>query len=96
MDGLGTLRLPVAVIVDTITCANHVRSDQASQDLAERGLEFADAALIFGGVTIEVEDTRMAYGEKRIICYGLLAGRVVVVGYTPWSGSSRLQHEEGQ
>lgn len=53
--------------------------------LAERGLDFADAALIFAGVTVEIEDTRRnyRYGEKRIICYGLLAGRVVVVGYTP-------------
>ena len=23
------------------------------------------------------------YGEERIICYGLLAGRMVVIGYTP-------------
>ena len=34
------------------------------------------------------EKTRWAsahvdHGETRIICYGLLAGRVVVVGYTP-------------
>lgn len=50
---------------------------------AERGLDFADAAVIFAGVTVEIEDTRRDYGEKRVICYGLLAGRVVVVGYTP-------------
>ena len=37
----------------------------------------------FAGVTVEVEDTRRNYGERRIICYGTLAGRVVVVGYTP-------------
>ena len=30
-----------------------------------------------------MEDTRKDYGETRIICYGLLAGRLVVVGYTP-------------
>ena len=51
--------------------------------LAERGLDFADAALVFAGVTVEVEDTRKKYGETRIICYGLLEGRMVVVGYTP-------------
>jgi uncharacterized DUF497 family protein len=51
--------------------------------LTERGPDFADAALIFAGVTVEIEDTRKNYGEKRVICYGLLAGRVVVVGYTP-------------
>ena len=54
-----------------------------TKTLAERGLDFADAALIFAGVTLEIEDTRRNYGERRIICYGLLAGRVVVVGYTP-------------
>ena len=54
-----------------------------AKTLAARGLDFADAALIFAGVTVEIEDTRRNYGEKRIICYGLLAGRVVVVGYTP-------------
>jgi uncharacterized DUF497 family protein len=48
-----------------------------AKTLTERGLDFADAALIFAG------DTRKNYGEKRVICYGLLAGRVVVVGYTP-------------
>ena len=50
---------------------------------AERGLDFEDAHAVFDGLTVEVEDTRKDYGEKRIICYGLLAGRMVVVGYTP-------------
>ena len=54
-----------------------------AKTLTERGLDLADAALIFAGVTAEIEDTRKNYGEKRVICYGLLAGRVVVVGYTP-------------
>jgi hypothetical protein len=35
------------------------------------------------GVTLEVEDTRKNCGETRVICYGLLEGRLVVVGYTP-------------
>ncbi len=51
--------------------------------LRERGLDFEDAELVFAGVTLEVEDTRKEYGEARIICYGLLAGRMVVIGYTP-------------
>ena len=38
---------------------------------------------MFEGLTVEVEDTRKDYGEQRIICYGLLAGRMVVIGYTP-------------
>jgi uncharacterized protein len=51
--------------------------------LAERGLDFADAAFVFAGVTVEIEDTRKNYGETCVICYGLLEGRMVVVGYTP-------------
>ncbi|TAK47095.1 MAG: BrnT family toxin [Betaproteobacteria bacterium] len=54
-----------------------------AKTLKERGLDFADAALIFSGVTVEIEDIRKDYGEMRVICYGLLAGRIVVVGYTP-------------
>ena len=53
------------------------------KSLADRGLDFEDAMAVFEGLTVEVEDTRKDYGERRIICYGLLAGRMVVVGYTP-------------
>ena len=52
-------------------------------NLAERGLDFRDATLVFAGPTFEAEDTRRNYGEPRIICYGVLQGRIVVVGYTP-------------
>ena len=51
--------------------------------LSERGLDFDDAELIFAGVTLEVEDTRKDYDETRVMCYGLLEGRMIVVGYTP-------------
>ena len=54
-----------------------------AKTLAERGLDFVDAAMVFQGTTIEIEDTRRNYGETRIICYGLLSGRLVVIGYTP-------------
>jgi uncharacterized DUF497 family protein len=51
--------------------------------LADRGLAFEDAELVFTGATLEIEDKRKDYGETRIICYGLLAGRIVVIGYAP-------------
>ena len=51
--------------------------------LAERGLDFLDAEMVFEGMTLEVEDIRKEYGEMRVICYGLLAGRMLVIGYTP-------------
>lgn len=57
--------------------------DKREAALRERSLDFEDAEIVFAGLTLEVEDTRRDYGEVRIICYGLLAGRMVVVGYTP-------------
>ena len=51
--------------------------------LDERGLDFEDAAAVFAGLTFEAEDMRRDYGETRIICFGYLAGRLVVIGYTP-------------
>lgn len=54
-----------------------------AKTLADRGLDFADAAKVFAGITLEVEDTRKDYGEIRIICFGYLEGRMVVVGYAP-------------
>ena len=76
--------LPSNVFVFTITPMG-ITFDPAKRDkaLLERGLDFADAELVFAGQTLEIEDTRKNYGEKRIICFGLLAGRSVVVGYTP-------------
>ncbi len=59
-----------------------------AKTLAERGLDFADAEIVFAGVTVEVEDTRKDYGETRIICYGHLQGRLIVIGYVP-RGASR-------
>ena len=59
--------------------------DPAKRDKTweERGLAFEDAAQVFAGMTLEVEDTRKNYGESRVICYGWLQGRLIVVGYTP-------------
>ncbi len=54
-----------------------------ARTLAERGLDFEDAAVVFRGLTVEIEDRRRNYGETRIICYGLLAARLVVIAYTP-------------
>ena len=56
--------------------------------LQDRGLDFEDAPEVFRGLTVEVEDLRKDYGERRIICFGILQGRLVVVGYTP-RGSTR-------
>jgi uncharacterized DUF497 family protein len=57
--------------------------DKRERTLRDRGLDFDDSPIVFAGLTVEVEDTRKDYGEKRIICYGQLEGRLVVVGYSP-------------
>jgi uncharacterized DUF497 family protein len=51
--------------------------------LAERGLDFADAAEVFAGLHLDLADTRKDYGEKRVITAGWLRGRFVVVVWTP-------------
>jgi len=53
------------------------------QTLQERGLDFEDAKYVLESPNLEVEDRRKDYGEIRIVCYGILEGRMVVVGYVP-------------
>jgi uncharacterized protein len=50
--------------------------------LIDRGLDFEDARLVFAGTTFEIEDQRVHYGETRIVCFGMLLDRMVVIGYT--------------
>ena len=47
-----------------------------------RGFDFAFAVRIFGGVTLEREDTRCDYGERRVIAVGMVEGRELTVVYT--------------
>ena len=54
-----------------------------NQTLIKRGLDFADALKVFKGDHLTIPDIRKNYGEPRFVCYGLLDGRMVVVGYTP-------------
>jgi uncharacterized DUF497 family protein len=41
--------------------------------LAERGFNFEDAAIVFAGRTLDIEDSRQDYGETRMICFGFWA-----------------------
>jgi uncharacterized DUF497 family protein len=56
--------------------------------LRERGLDFADALRVFEGRTLQLEDTRRDYGERRFVTVGRLQGRLVVIVWTP-RGDSR-------
>ena len=51
--------------------------------LDDRGLNFADAAFVFADQTITVEDRRRDNGETRYQTVGFLAGRMVMVVWTP-------------
>ena len=55
--------------------------DKRQKALVERNVDFAEAWQVFEGRVIEWEDTRFDYGENRIMCFGYLRGRAVVVGY---------------
>lgn len=51
--------------------------------LAERGLDFEDARIVFRGETLTAEDTRHDYDEVRFVTVGHLRGRMVIVIWTP-------------
>ncbi len=46
------------------------------------GLDFIGCEAIWDNFTITREDNRRAYGEKRLVTFGLLNGDVVVLVYT--------------
>lgn len=66
--------------------------DPAKRDatLANRGLDFADAGEIFTGPHASEPDDRQDYGEVRHVTAGYLAGRLVVVVWTPRDGTRRI------
>jgi uncharacterized DUF497 family protein len=63
--------------------------EKRARTLKERGLDFEDAREVFAGPVFEFEDLRRDYGERRMICYGLLRGRLVAVGYVERAGGRR-------
>ena len=56
--------------------------DKSERNLAERGFDFAFAALAFTGPTLERIDTRQDYGEVRRIALGLADGIPLTVVFT--------------
>ena len=57
-------------------------SVKRNRTLAERGLDFAEAAEVLDGPKFQFVDDRRDYGEERITTIGLLKGRMVVVVWT--------------
>ena len=52
------------------------------RNFRERGYGFDYASLIFEGRTIDWEDTRFNYGEKRVVAVGRVEDRFLTVVYT--------------
>ena len=51
-------------------------------NLRNHKLDFADAEIVFSGITFTFEDDRFEYGEDRFITLGLLREIVVVIAHT--------------
>ena len=70
----------------------HIEYDEAKRaiTLHERGLDFADAARVLDGPTLEQLDSRADYGEPRTISMGMLDGRVVVRVWIPRGKARRI------
>ena len=51
------------------------------KNIKNHGLDFTGCEAIWDNFTITREDVRRAYGEKRLVTFGLLEGDVVVLVY---------------
>jgi uncharacterized protein len=56
--------------------------EKSERNFAARGFDFAFAAVIFAGPTLERIDTRQDYGEVRRIALGFADGIPLTVVYT--------------
>lgn len=60
-------------------------------NIAKHGISFDLAARIFDGFTVEAEDTRVDYGETRLVSIGCVDGiAVLVVVHTDRHGTCRI------
>lgn len=55
---------------------------KSAENLRDRGFDFEFATLVFEGPTLEREDSRRDYGEKRVVAIGLAQGIALTVVYT--------------
>lgn len=63
---------------------------KSARNVRERGLPFDVAMELFDGPTLEVDDHRRDYGERRIIAIGTVEGRVLACVYTDRAGVRRI------
>ena len=55
---------------------------KSEANFEERGFDFEFAALVFDGLTLEVEDRRRDYGERRMVAIGVADDLHLTVVYT--------------
>ena len=59
-------------------------------NLRKHGIDFREAEAIFDGPTVTAEDTRIPYGEQRLVTVGVLNGVVVSMTYTERNDDLRI------
>ena len=57
-------------------------SEKSEANFEKRGFDFGFATLIFSGATLEKQDDREDYGERRVIAVGLAQDVPLTVVYT--------------
>ena len=60
------------------------------KNIKNHGLDFDGCEAIWDSFTIAREDVRHAYGEKRLVTFGLLGGDVVVLVHTERRGGPHI------
>jgi uncharacterized protein len=58
--------------------------------LENRGIDFFDAAKLLEGPTFSYEDDRKDYGERRIVTFGLINGRMFNLVWTERPGGCHV------
>ena len=59
-------------------------------NVRKHGLDFADAEVVFAGITITMKDDRFSYNEQRFVTLGMLRDVVVVIAHTETASSVRV------
>ena len=59
-------------------------------NLRKHGIDFVEAEEVFDGPMVTSEDTRLSYGEQRLVALGVPNGVVVSMTYSERGGNLRI------
>lgn len=80
---IGCSRIDMRMVICIIAAMRFTWHEPKRQITRQRrGLDFADAELVFAGPIFSFEDDRLDYSETRWVTLGVLRGKVVVVVHT--------------